>query len=233
MNEKKTIMIRLFTGVITFLALFVFYSVIIMLRQNTKHHEVTKLGRQCKFFHDLLFGPFSEECSYEQYDRLSGYTNNTEFVLDLWNRVDRMRESALFKDLVRSGNFEYAGNLFVFAKNLPDDAPDSVIAVASRNVSPDLLQLSLSKEQLDDPLPFQEDSVAFLKDYAVVIQKNGMIYHLRRKDKRTCYCTYRTLFKNAFTVTNLPGRTVSYLTATGEIIPKGAVDASPRKSGLQ
>ncbi|MBO7654478.1 MAG: hypothetical protein J6U40_06100, partial [Kiritimatiellae bacterium] len=64
-------------------------------------------------------------------------------------------------------------------------------------------------------------------------QKNGMIYHLRRKDKRTCYCTYRTLFKNAFTVTNLPVRTVSYLTATGEIIPKGAVDASPRKSGLQ
>ena len=222
-------MIRLF-GVITFLALFVFYGVIIMLRQNTKRHEVTKLGWQCKFFYDLLFVPDSEECSYEQYDRLSKYTNNTEFVLDLWNRVDRMRESMLFKDRVHSGNFEPADNLFIFAKNLPDDAPDSVIAVASRNVSPALLRLSLSQEQLDDHLPFQEDPVEFLKDYAVVIQKNGMISHLRRKDKQTCHQTYRALFKNAFTVTNLPGRTVSYLTAIGEFFPGCAVDAPPQKS---
>ena len=117
-------------------------------------------------------------------------------------------------------------NLWVFARNLTAEMPDTLIFLATRNVSPAAFRLTLSENELDDAFPCVREPDGILKDYAVIYLKNGMkhVLSLRRKQK----VTYRDIYGHAFSMTNTPGKPISYLFPTGEWFP---ADGTKQKTG--
>lgn len=113
---------------------------------------------------------------------------------------------------------------WIIVKNLPEDAPDNFIVMASANVSPTSLRTRLAEEDMDKRIEIAKNSqMRVLRERIYLIRRNGQVVELWKGRSPQEKFTYREVYDNSFfdLTTNLVnGLPVKYLTPTGEVTPK-------------
>ncbi|MBP5321144.1 MAG: hypothetical protein J6334_09150 [Kiritimatiellae bacterium] len=157
----------------------------------------------------------------------TSFTNSTDLLRDMLTEFDDYRPRDRYFPISDASpiQLEAPENMWVFVKNIPDDADDAVIVVATRNIDRDLLRMTLSEKELDQPLPFHCEPTGILKHVTLAIHKNGVISKIRHH--RRSPPTFRHLFQHPFAVTNQTPP-MSYLFPTGEWFP---ADGTKQKAG--
>jgi len=121
----------------------------------------------------------------------------------------------------------FDSNIWIVAKNIPDDPPSNLIVLATRNVDPSSLRTKLTDEDLQKHIRFREenDHLMILRKYAIVFFADGtctsvpVVSPTSRRGNRT---TYRSIYRNQpfdLTTNSVNGMQVKYLTPDGEVIP--------------
>ena len=112
---------------------------------------------------------------------------------------------------------------WIIVKNLPEDAPDNFIVMASANVSPASLRTRLAEEDMDKRIEIAKNpQMRVLRKRIYLIRRNGQVIELWKGRSPQENFTYREVYDNSFfdLTTNLVnGLPVKYLTPTGEVTP--------------
>ncbi len=124
-------------------------------------------------------------------------------------------------------NAYFDSSIWIVVKNIPDDPPQNLIVLATRNVDPSSLRTKLTYEDMQKHIRFREenDDLEILRKYAVLFFADGMctsvpvVSPVSRGANRT---TYKFIYRNRpfdLTTNLVNGLQVKYLTPEGEIIP--------------
>jgi hypothetical protein len=113
-------------------------------------------------------------------------------------------------------------NIWTVIKNLPNDPPEKLIVMATRNVDASSLRTKLTYRDMHTHIRFRQkrDDLWILRESAVFIYANGLArtFRIRSRDG----VTYGSIYNNQpFDVTTnlVNGLQVKYLTPDGEVIP--------------
>ena len=124
----------------------------------------------------------------------------------------------------------YGRNIFteknmpwMIAKNIPEDAPDNFIVLATANVNPASLRTRLTEGDMFKRLEIvQGNPMRVLRGCAFLVRKDGKVIEFLEGRTPNAKYTYREIYDNLpfDLTTNLAnGVTVKYLTPTGEVAP--------------
>ena len=119
----------------------------------------------------------------------------------------------------------YDARIWTVIKNLPENPPDNLVVLATRNVAPSSLRTRLTESDMPKHIQFDEQfefppNMSILKKYAVFIYANHTAQRVRMN--RPDDYTYGRIYRGTpFDLTTNPanGLQVKYLTPDGEVIP--------------
>jgi len=152
------------------------------------------------------------------------YTTSTEFI-NLLNSEAEAASRELTGDLSRiQPRICASNNIWNVVKNLPANAPNCIIVLATRNIDPQSLRIRLNHEQFDNKIGFVGNKEkGLLRDYAIVIRRDGSALILKRKwGSSWSYATYKDIYnKQMFDLTTntVNWKQIKYLTCEGEVMP--------------
>jgi len=114
-------------------------------------------------------------------------------------------------------------NIWTIVKNMPTNAPDNFIVLATRNIDPRSLRLRLTEGDMARTVTFlPESGLKVLKRDAIVFRKDGTSYAVGLPPRFSWTATYRRIYRNQpfdLTTNCASGLPVSYLTPKGEVTP--------------
>lgn len=113
-------------------------------------------------------------------------------------------------------------NMWTIVKNLPSNAPNNFIVLATRNVDPKFLRSRLTEDQMDDKLDFlPKEKNGLLRKHFIIIRRDGSAF-ISKCEKTYRGAPFRDLYGNRpfdLTTNLLDGLPVKYLTPDGEVAP--------------
>lgn len=160
----------------------------------------------------------------------STISNSTVFFNSMMSGLDDYEKTNLFRSMTwrldnnSMSNFTFTlqNNYWIVIKNIPADAPGNVIVLATRNIDPKSLRIRITKNDMTKTIQFAaEKSEDSLKNWAVLIRKDGKTVVLPRTRKQSRRESYGFIYKKSFDLTTnlVNGMPVKYLTPTGEVMP--------------
>jgi len=112
--------------------------------------------------------------------------------------------------------------MWAIVKNLPSNAPNNFIVLATRNVDPKSLRSRLTEDQMDGKLDFlPQEKNGLLRKYFIIIRRDGS-YFISKCDRTPRGIPFRDLYGNRpfdLTTNLLDGLPVKHLTPDGEVVP--------------
>jgi len=117
-------------------------------------------------------------------------------------------------------------NIWAVVKNIPEDPPENLIILVTRNIDPSSLRTRLTDGDMQKQIQFDEqfippENLPILKKYAVVIRADGSWWMIFPKSKAMSR-TYGKIYRGEpfdLTTNLVNGLQVKYLTTDGEVIP--------------
>ena len=116
--------------------------------------------------------------------------------------------------LLQGHDFTKDNNMWMVVKNIPTNAPDNIIVLATRNVEPSSLPIQLSAQKETRRILYHNDSL--LKNIIILIRKDGTVWTGRHSP---CYEEVCGSVPFDLTTNLVNGLPVKYLTPTGEVTP--------------
>jgi len=124
----------------------------------------------------------------------------------------------------------YGRNIFteknmpwIIAKNVPEDAPDNFIVLATANVNPASLRTRLTEGDMFKRLEVAQGySMRVLHGCVFLVRKDGKVIEFWKGRTPNAKYTYREIYDNLpfdMTTNLVNGVPVKYLTPTGEVTP--------------
>lgn len=165
---------------------------------------------------------------------LFNYNNSTDYLISLFKKNDIEDVKELLNVSARIGERKSFGhprltadnNIWIVIKNLPDNAPDNLVVMATRNIDATTLRTKLLKEDMEKKLKFtQEKQKGMLKKWAVLIYYNGRIEYIRCDKQPTVqwqnlsFSRHGNFMPFDLTVINNNQSKVKYLTPNSEVTP--------------
>lgn len=165
------------------------------------------------------------------FDGFSGlqFSNSTDYlnVLICSNHLDYKRDlrysyfhSAKLRKMTHLSSDD---NMWTVVKNLPAEAPDNVIVLATRNIDPLTLRACLTGGEMDNRVSLlPEESERSLKLAGIVFRKDGSSYTIGRRPESALFATCRHIYVNQpfdLTSNRVSVFPVTYLTPKGEVTP--------------
>jgi len=112
---------------------------------------------------------------------------------------------------------------WIIVKNLPEDAPDNFIVMATANVTPASLRTRLSEEDMNKRVEIvRNPPMRVLRERICLVRKDGKVVELWKDRSPQVKYTYREICDNMpfdLTTNLVNGLSVKYLTPTGEVTP--------------
>ena len=171
-------------------------------------------------------GNASFETSTEYFNWLATLPNDSgNSRLAIRNNVPN-NPMALFDQNIHAGTYKVGAtitdenNFWTVVKNLPSNAPNHVVVMATRNIDPESLRSRLTEVDMNKSIRFvHEKQKGLLRDWAIFIRKDGSSVAVLHSAITPLKYIYRN---SSFDLTTnlVNGLPVKYLTPTGEVTPK-------------
>jgi len=189
---------------------------------------------------DFFYAISGDVISFPRDDVLTKTADQLAFLQELWRELYTGNESGIYAQNVDRPRNKYCdASIWTVIKNMPENPPENLIVLATRNVDPSSLRTRFSDGDIHKHIRFEErfeppENMPILRKFAVLITAGGsgtivpVIHPASRMPKAT---TYDSIYKQAMVfygkeasfdlTTNLVnGLQVKYLTPEGvEVIP--------------
>ena len=163
-------------------------------------------------------------------DSSADVSNSTDFFNNMISGLDNDQRKNLFRSFhwrfeinaISNLIFTPQNNYWIIIKNMPSDAPSNIIVLATRNITPKSLRTCMNENDMTRTIRFSEDNYDdALKNWGVVIRKDGKAVVIPRSLVKTRRKSYRFIYEEPFDFTTnlVNGLPVKYLTPTGEVTP--------------
>ena len=226
MKRILKIFINLFIGISV--GLLLLWRIAVYLVEKSKEEEMTDYVVKSAGFHfayDVLLG-------YYTFPRDDGSTEEGQLasLREQWQGLQSdMEDEKRGKhapDVIKAQSKYYDARIWAVIKNLPENPPDNLIVLATRNVAPSSLRTKLTDRDMHKRIRFDEQfeipqNMSILKKYAVFIYADGNTRSLRI-DRPNADATYGYIYRGIpfyLPTTPVNGLQVKYLTSDGEVIP--------------